>query len=176
MNMNVRLAQEDDASTILRLMQESSLWMKQWGYHQWTNAYPRELLISEISNARVFMAVKDQLVIGTVTLDETAGSYWRVPLLRAQYLHRLIIDRAYAGKSLGKELMQWSERFAASRGHTKMRLDCDAKNDRLRDYYEALGYAMLGIESDSHYQMDFALYEKSLKIANKSELVRRTRF
>jgi ribosomal protein S18 acetylase RimI-like enzyme len=68
---------------------------------------------------------------------------WRDVPEDAGYVHSLAIRRAYAGRGLGKTLLEWAERLATA-GKRYLRLDCGAENLPLRAYYERLGFQHRG--------------------------------
>ncbi|MGZ4658156.1 MAG: GNAT family N-acetyltransferase [Blastococcus sp.] len=62
----------------------------------------------------------------------------------AGYVHGLVVDRAHAGTGLGRHLLSWAGGRARDRGRPFLRLDCVQTNERLRDYYRALGFREVG--------------------------------
>ncbi|MGW7053426.1 GNAT family N-acetyltransferase [Streptomyces sp. NPDC054887] len=62
----------------------------------------------------------------------------------AGYVHRLMTDRAAAPAGLGRTLLAHAERRIAQEGRGLCRLDCLTSNPRLRTYYEAAGYRVVG--------------------------------
>jgi GNAT superfamily N-acetyltransferase len=56
-------------------------------------------------------------------------------------VHRLAVRRAHAGAGLGYRLLDWAGARVRERGRAALRLDVVTGNRRLREYYEAAGFA-----------------------------------
>lgn len=61
---------------------------------------------------------------------------------QAGYLHRLATHPDVAGQGIGAQLI--AAGLTRERGRGWLRLDCDRDNQRLRAYYEALGFTHAG--------------------------------
>ncbi|MFI7442978.1 GNAT family N-acetyltransferase [Nonomuraea indica] len=58
------------------------------------------------------------------------------------YVQALVIDRRFAGRGVGRALLEWSADEAVRRGVGLLRVDCYAGGDgRLVRYYEECGFA-----------------------------------
>ncbi|WP_443189971.1 GNAT family N-acetyltransferase [Micromonospora sp. CB01531] len=53
-------------------------------------------------------------------------------------MHRMIVDRASAGRNIGGALLDWATKAAASKGCRWFRLDAWRTNEALHRYYENL--------------------------------------
>lgn len=62
----------------------------------------------------------------------------------AAYIHRLMTDRRVAPPGTGRHLLAEAERRIAATGRLLSRLDCLSTNPRLREYYQAAGYTVMG--------------------------------
>jgi RimJ/RimL family protein N-acetyltransferase len=58
----------------------------------------------------------------------------------ALYVHGLAVRREPLARGSGLELLRWAARTAAEEGLEAVRLDCVAGNDRLRRYYQQVGF------------------------------------
>jgi len=77
----------------------------------------------------------------------------------AIYLHRLAIDRKFAGQGAGKQIMAWAEKAVPEQlGKRVIRLDCLGSHQVLNDYYLGLGYSRIGYNENSSGV--FSLFEK----------------
>jgi hypothetical protein len=84
--------------------------------------------------------MKGQVVVGSVTVSETDPLIWNdnTPAL---YIHRLVVARDLKGLNLGQLMIDRIEEIAVDRGKEVLRLDCWANNQRLKSYYERIGFA-----------------------------------
>jgi len=74
------------------------------------------------------------------------------------YLHRLAVNRDYAGQGIGAAILSWAETGAACEGKSAIRLDCIGSNDKLNAFYSGFGYTFMG-RSDN----GFCLYQKEIR-------------
>ncbi|MEB9894711.1 GNAT family N-acetyltransferase, partial [Bacillus cereus] len=73
------------------------------------------------------------------------------------YLHRLAIDRAFAGSQLGHAVLRWVEAGIRFPGKRRLRLDCKAGVPALNAFYRAAGYTFQG-----EIPKGYLLFEKAL--------------
>ena len=71
-------------------------------------------------------------------------AFWGERPPDAGYVHAIAVRRAYAGRELGKRLLDWAEGRATESGREYLRLDCMTDNENLRAYYERLGFEPRG--------------------------------
>ncbi|WP_323379539.1 GNAT family N-acetyltransferase [Streptomyces durbertensis] len=77
---------------------------------------------------------------------EDPGAWGEQPPV-AGYVHRLMVDRELAPRGTGRLMLERAERRIAAAGRELCRLDCVAHNPRLREYYVAAGYTVVGEQS-----------------------------
>ncbi|WP_339148083.1 MULTISPECIES: GNAT family N-acetyltransferase [unclassified Sutcliffiella] len=59
------------------------------------------------------------------------------------YLHKLAVSLDHKGEGLGDQLLDWIKQHIQKRGYTKIRLDCVADSEKLKDFYEKNGFVLL---------------------------------
>jgi len=59
-------------------------------------------------------------------------------------LHRLIVNRDYAGQELGFAILSWIDNGIQFTGKDRIRLDCIAHNEKLNNFYKQCGYNNIG--------------------------------
>ncbi|MNI80191.1 Acetyltransferase (GNAT) family protein [compost metagenome] len=74
----------------------------------------------------------------------------------AVYIHRVVVNRAYAGTGLGSAMLKWAETGASYPGKKWLRLDCIASNEALNRFYPACGYQFVR-EADGFHLYDLLL-------------------
>jgi len=112
-----------------------------------------------------FVYLENETKIGMFRLLETDPLYWDQKGLEesTRYVHSLVISRKETGKGLGKAILcQLIDQLKKS-GIVKFRLDCDASNKRLCQYYEGFGFQKVG-EKKTKYATN-NLYEMRLTAA-----------
>jgi ribosomal protein S18 acetylase RimI-like enzyme len=79
-----------------------------------------------------------------------------------------VVRRSHVG--LGRTLLEWAADQVRSKGRSYVCLDCLGTNERMRRYYEDLGFRLVGEvpgpadhpHSDAHGSWSAALYEKAI--------------
>ena len=133
-------ATADDLDQLIELLDDVSAWLRGRGIAQWPAHFSIDWLAPAVAGGETWLAHVDGRLAGTVTLS------WSDPLWpddgAAGYVHRLAVRRDAAG--LGRRLLDWAAAITIGAGRDRLRLDCVAWNQRLRDYYEAAGFAHCG--------------------------------
>jgi GNAT superfamily N-acetyltransferase len=78
-------------------------------------------------------------------------------------MHRLAVKDGYHGQGLGSQIIDWAKSQVAAQGRQLLRLDCEAANKELCDYYVDLGFTQIGARHIPEYG-DYvaALFEQSV--------------
>ncbi|MFI6640148.1 GNAT family N-acetyltransferase [Streptomyces sp. NPDC050504] len=149
--IQMRLAVPSDAPLLASLYDTAARWMAGRGIVQWKpGGKDAAHFLRWMAQGEVWLGEeargRERRVIGAYELwwdDEPA---WGPQPPVAGYVHRLMTDRAHAPAGAGRTLLAHAESRVAARGRRLARLDCLSSNPRLRAYYEALGYAVVGEE------------------------------
>jgi ribosomal protein S18 acetylase RimI-like enzyme len=119
----------------------------------------------------LFAMFGDGRLVASVILAWADPFVWGAQQEPAGYVHMLMVNRAYAGRGLGRVLLDWTESRIGESGRHRARLDCVRTNTSLRGYYENAGYQLVGFRCFDHeasealdglVPADSALYEKVL--------------
>lgn len=146
--MIVRPAVPEDLEAILQLRHDASRWLATRGITQWARPWPdatglKRHILSAIQAGETWMAERGGTICGTVTLNgDVHPGLWTTSELRqpACYVHRLIVDRALAGRGLGAEILDWVADVASTQGAFWLRLDVWTDNTELHRYYRSQGF------------------------------------
>ncbi|WP_255362851.1 GNAT family N-acetyltransferase [Tenacibaculum sp. MAR_2009_124] len=134
-----------------------------WQY--WKNP-PKEKIewVEEgISNCEFyFINTSQNENIGMVRILDEDLLYWGKQSQKAKYIHSLVIKETYNGKGLGAYIIKEIEAKARASKFEFLRLDADAKNVGLCNYYERIGFKKVGIKETSLSNNN--LYQKSLQV------------
>ncbi len=144
--LQVKRASMEDMNTVLKLLVNAAEWIQtkettQWDYYLNDLEGSTQEVKDSIQNGSTFLFYKNEQPIATVTLESTP-SEWDIDMWEDEvddpvvYLHRVVVDREYAGNGLGNQILDWSENFVREKGMEKMRFDCLASNERLNAYYQ----------------------------------------
>ena len=108
-----------------------------------------------------FIENDNQETIGMVRILDEDLLYWGQKDERAKYIHSLVVVDEFAGKGIGKKIIQEIASKANAEGVQFLRLDCDAKNPKLCQYYEKQGFNKVGEKTLPLSTNN--LYEKSIE-------------
>jgi ribosomal protein S18 acetylase RimI-like enzyme len=141
MSFNLQAAKITQMSPIMGLFEEGRKWHGEMKVSEWP-VFELARVLDDIDNDRLFVLMDKQLVVGSVTISESDPLIWsdNTPAL---YIHRLVVARDLKGLNLGKLIVDKIEEKAIERDKSALRLDCWANNERLKSYYERIGFVKL---------------------------------
>jgi GNAT superfamily N-acetyltransferase len=143
-----------DIDRVLELVQKRIKWMdehdiSQWNKTNYLECYPRMYFEEMVSDGRFYVLrdIASNNVVGAVTLLDV-DPRWNNDA-QSYYIHNLVSDTEFSGA--GTYIINYCEKLALKNGKNKIRLDCQASNQKLNEYYEELGYKFVGTVQDGHY-------------------------
>ncbi|CAL2060497.1 GNAT family N-acetyltransferase [Tenacibaculum sp. 190524A05c] len=152
MNITFQKIQIEDLNLVLGLFKTAAEKIAKknvdhWQY--WKN--PPEEKISWVKNGienDEFYFINDlnNYNIGMVRILSEDELYWGKQNIKAKYVHSLVIKEEFNGKGIGKIVLDEVEKNAKENGCVYLRLDAVAKNTKLCEYYENLGFIKVGIK------------------------------
>jgi ribosomal protein S18 acetylase RimI-like enzyme len=138
MKFELHTAQITHIGRMMELYEEARRWHAEMSVSQWP-LFELERVLDDIDNKRLFVIKAGQCVLGGVTVTDEDVLIWGDDL-PALYIHRLVVARDFKGQNIGSMIVEHVERMAIKRRKLILRLDCWADNDRLKRYYEQLGF------------------------------------
>ena len=154
----IRPARPTDFEALLEIRQDIAVDLLERGIASNPNRLTRDHLAEWTSAGVLNVAVLDGKVVASVAIwfhDPT--DYWPEDDL-ATYVRDLMVSPGHRHQGLGAYLLAWAEQFSVGEGRNRVRLDCEAANERLRRYYQGAGYTYIETDVDG-----YALYEKVLE-------------
>lgn len=154
--LRVRHATASDVHGLLDLYSATQRWLVDQGSDQWANNSRdtmRPRFMHSIEQGACYVAEDDGMLVGTVTVDDYADPEFWQPEDQpetALYVHRMIVDRASAGRNIGGALLDWAAEVAASKGCRWLRLDAWRANKDLHHYYERQGFVPVRVVELAH--------------------------
>jgi ribosomal protein S18 acetylase RimI-like enzyme len=138
----VTTATAADADVILDILRSASGARAAPGRATWGSEFPD--VIEDLPGGLVHLATLGGLPAGAFVLRWSDENVWGPDDGDAGYLHRLATRPEVAGQGLGARLIATADDLIRDCGRDWLRLDCDRDNQRLRDYYESLGFSHQG--------------------------------
>ncbi|WP_369261114.1 GNAT family N-acetyltransferase [Streptomyces sp. R35] len=146
--LTFRRATENDLPTLVRLRDEAARWQLAHGIDQWKPGQLGEPHFrTRLAEGEVWLALQGDQIAGAWELWWDDPAAWGPQPPTAAYIHRLMTDRRVAPPGTGRLMLTEAERRIAASGRTLSRLDCLSSNPRLREYYQAAGYTVVGEQS-----------------------------
>lgn len=145
----------NDVPEIMRLIDERIYWMDTVGINQWNKnhyreRYPYEYFVSMATERQLFV-LKDtgSNVIVAAAVLLTKDYRWNADDANCYYVHNLV--SAVCVKEAGKCIMKCIEQLGKRESKSFIRLDCIVGNKHLNQWYETLGYKLVGTTIDGEY-------------------------
>ena len=165
--MDIRLipARQGDFSLVLELLNKAALRLQRKGLNQWQNwLNPTKddiAWIQEGFEVQEFFFIKnEEEVLGVIRIMNEDLLYWGKQVEKALYIHSLTILSKYAGKGIGQAVIGQVGELASSKGCKWLRLDCNAENPALCNYYEQQGFKQLGVRVFEEFSCN--LYQRKV--------------
>ncbi|MGH8895447.1 MAG: GNAT family N-acetyltransferase [Egibacteraceae bacterium] len=138
----------DDLDILIAFRNEAARWLASRGIDQWSDPWPSQDLMIQgmlrnIEGRETFIVWDGTTAAATITVDGWANPDLWTKAERAEpalYAHKLTVARAYAGRGLGTELLDWAGTRAADNGATWLRVDVWTTNHKLQRYYLDQGF------------------------------------
>ncbi len=164
-NIEAIQAKTTDTKQVEELLFQTAKWLQNRGSTQWNellDGYDKHGTTEAITRGEVFLFKEDKEIVGMVVLLQKP-SQWDLNLWgeeeqdKSIYLHRLISNREYSGRQLGRKILTWSEQGIHFPSKNQIRLDCISNNPILNDFYRSMGYTFKGTSPSG-----FNKYEKRI--------------
>lgn len=154
MGYDFRLAKNNEIDTIFSIYKKRIQWMDKSGIQQWnmTNyleVYPISYYADCQRLGELYVLSKEDVVIGAVVLLQSDECWPQMADSPAYYVHSLVTELSVKGA--GKIILSEVEKMAISQGIQFLRLDCAVDNKFLNEYYESMGYKMVGCCKEGAY-------------------------
>jgi len=165
----LRQATELQHRDILELIDSVREWLRTIGTDQWKAPWPNEngrseRILGAIHAGRTWVAWDRRRLAATVTVSPNDHGIWPPESQRdpAAYVRRLVVNRSYAGRGLGAQLLDWAGlRAGREYGADWMRVDLWTTNTRLHNYYRRHGFKFCALSPVRGYP-SAALFQKPI--------------
>lgn len=146
--MIIKSAGLADVPRLLRFRADAANWLATRGTDQWSSPFPEDQIRASVEAGEVFLVRENPHAdpAATVTLDRKIDpELWELWTSAersepALYVHKIAVDRQYAGADLGGRILDWAADRAAREGARWLRLDAWTTNKRLHLYYLDHGF------------------------------------
>ncbi|MEN8817661.1 MAG: GNAT family N-acetyltransferase [Nonlabens sp.] len=163
--ISIKKAVKNDFSKVIELLKIAAQDLKDRGINQWDYWLdpPEERLkwVQEgFLNEEFYFVTFNKQVIGMYRLCEEDLLYWGKQKEPAYYIHSFVVIPEYKGLQIGSYVIDQIENQARENNISLLRLDCNATNPGLCQYYIHQGFVKIG-EKQMKLSLN-NLYEKTL--------------
>jgi GNAT superfamily N-acetyltransferase len=147
-DVEIGWAKPDDAQAVVDLLRSVASWLETDGPGRiWPpSSFQLEAIAGQIAAGEVVVLRTGGKIAASNTLQSRDPMFWpEDPPGEALYLHKLVVDRAYAGRGYGRMLLDWACAHARDAGCRYLRLDCIPR-PRLVQVYLDSGFNKVGAE------------------------------
>lgn len=138
----------EDVEEVFWLIKKRIKWMdkneiSQWNKTNYLDSYPKEYFEEKVAMGQLYV-MKDDFsgkVAGAVVLLEE-DRRWSTDRSKSYYIHNFVSDTEI--KNVGTRMIYECEKMAIKKGKDRIRLDCQASNHKLNEYYYRLGFESVG--------------------------------
>ena len=137
--MEIRIASENDVSSIIQLIINRMEWMDETGLKEWnSNGYLEYYTEDYFKNniESFYVAEEDHQIVGAMCLY-TSDERWQDDK-ECYYVHHLVSDVHHKG--LGKLLLLYADILSYKKGYDVIRLDSSTYDEKLTNMYSSLNY------------------------------------
>ena len=120
--------------------------IQQWNMTNYLEVYPISYYADLQRLGELYVLSKEDVVIGAVVLLQSDECWPQMADSPAYYVHNLVTELSVKGA--GKIILSEVE---ISKGIQFLRLDCAVDNKFLNEYYESMGYKMVGCCKEGAY-------------------------
>lgn len=135
-----------DVDGALAVMAEVSRWGRERGLRVWPEEWlTREALVTEEAGPACFCvgSIGGRAACAFILQWQDREWWPDAPAGEAAYLHKLCVRREFAGQGLPGKVLDYVRRECARRGVSAVRLDTGWEEERMRELYQRLGFAVV---------------------------------
>lgn len=157
--MEIRKSQPADTPIIASILKEADDWLSKRELSLWTaNEIGLQRIARDTDAGTYYAAYEDLQMVGVMRLEKEDPYFWpEISPDTSIYLHKLAVRRSWAGTGISTALLSYAKNCARKMQREYVRLDCFAKRDRLRDFYEKNEFVLRDVVRKG--TIDYARYE-----------------
>jgi ribosomal protein S18 acetylase RimI-like enzyme len=164
MVLEVSPASEVDVDAMVEILSDGVTYKQRHGDNSWgSKLYTKAEVQGLLGTGSAYVARLSNEPVGTLLLQWTDDIIWE-NYSDAGYVHQLAVKNGFHGQNLGAQILDWASGEVAKRRKKFLRLDCHSDNTKLCNYYENLGFVLVGHKSiPDRGNYIASLYERSVE-------------
>ena len=149
--MGYRLARREDVSSLIAIVQDAKEYMKENGFTQWDDTYPKEEhILADIEKEECYLWEDQGKILGMTAIcfggepiyDGIRGK-WNT---KEPYgtIHRFAVSKEARGTGVALGLLSFAEQLCKEKEYHGIRVDTFRKNNTMKRFLEKHGYTQCG--------------------------------
>ncbi len=148
-NMIIREFTNDDRHQISSIIRDNLIHVNSKDYSEkiinnMHSIFTPEYIVSLSEKRRVFVAVSEDIIVGTASIDKDT-------------IYTVFVDKDHHNLSIGRTLISFIERFALDSGITLLKLPSSITAQR---FYEKLGYQEFDVVESDEFGRDIIMMKR----------------
>ncbi len=163
--MSVAVGRRGDVKAAIAVMLEAARWLDKRGQGLWTQAQIQRLPKQYPADAFLTLTVDGQAAVAALLIDTDPLVWPQVPPGTSGFLHKMAVRRAFAGRGLAVQMLQYAAQLCNNEGKSHLRLDCDASREKLIALYQSAGFTCVGVrtlQTKTHGMVKVSRFERAL--------------
>lgn len=149
MKLDFKLIDKQKLNTVLSLLKEAALWLKERNIDYWQDWHDppenfKNWILKGLQNKQFYFIYDNYELIGMFRLQYNDELFWGKKDDKAAYIHSFTIKRTLSGKGIGYKVLNKLEEQLKTIGINYLRLDCGIHIKKLCDYYRNHGFKETG--------------------------------
>lgn len=138
--IRVSQANERTIAHASRLLTDAAIWLREEGMPLWpVEEVSVDVLERDLS--KYYICYVDDVPAGTLRFQLEDPDFWpEVTDHSSTFIHKVAVDRGFAGQGISTTLLQWAVDSTRSLGRQYLRVDFDPSREALRKLYEGFGF------------------------------------
>lgn len=141
-HIQIRWARPEDVESVAFVLVQAATWLQARGDPLWSldELHP-DAVRADVFSGLYAVAELGGRCVGVARVTEDDPQTWpEAAPGDAIYVHRLAVLRSHATGLVSRPMLGWCREQARLRTIPLVRLDCDARRDRLRQLYDSFGF------------------------------------
>jgi len=161
--VEIRLIEHDEIEIFLSFLIEIAEWLNKNNKAMWDiDKLKKEVFLKNNSDSKCYLGFINDEPVSSIMLKDSDIFIWpNIVDNETLFIGKLAVARAYAGKGLSTEMLDFAREEAIKRNKKFLRLDCYADREYLRYFYESYGFKLVKIR-EMEPDLYAALYELEL--------------
>jgi GNAT superfamily N-acetyltransferase len=133
-------ANEQSIIEVSRLLTDAAIWLQQANQPLW----PVEEVTVDVlrrDTSSYYLCYVEDVPAGTLRFQLEDPDFWpEINGGSSTFIHKVAVDRRFAGQGISTALLQWALDTTRSLGRQYLRVDFDPSREALKNLYEGFGF------------------------------------